>query len=169
MAKTRAIPEGQEGLIPHLVVKDAAKAIEFYKSAFGAEELSRLPSPDGRIMHAALRIASSHVFLADDFPEYCGGKSRNPAALGGTPITLHTYVNDVDAAIKRAQSAGATVKSPATDMFWGDRYGVVEDPFGHQWSLASHIKDVSPEEMSRGAQQMIAQAASGSNPGSGKK
>ena len=154
MAKTRPIPEGQEGLIPHLVVKDAAKAIQFYKSAFGAEELSRVPSPDGRIVHAALRIASTHVYLADDFPEFCGGKPRNPSALGGTPVTFHHYVNDTDAAIKRAQSAGATVKAPAQDMFWGDRYGVVEDPFGHQWAFATHIKDVTPDEIARGAREM---------------
>jgi PhnB protein len=155
MAKTRAIPEDKEGIIPHLVVRDAATAIEFYKKAFGAEEVMRLPAPDGRVLHAALAIGGTHVFLADDFPEWCGGKSRHPTALGGTPVTLHQYVNDVDAAIRRAQSAGATVKMPADDMFWGDRYGVIEDPFGHQWSLATHTRDVTPEEMSRAAKQMF--------------
>ena len=154
MAKARPIPEGQEGLIPHLVVNNAAKAIAFYKSAFGAEELSRVPSPDGRIAHASLRIASTHVYLSDDFPEFCGGKPRHPGALGGTPVTLHCYVNDVDAAIQRAQTAGATIKAPASDMFWGDRYGVVEDPFGHQWSIATHIKEVTPDDIARGAREM---------------
>jgi PhnB protein len=108
----------------------------------------RLPSPDGRIMHAALRIGSSHLFLADDFPEMCGGQSRHPRALKGTPTTIHRYVNDVD----------ATVKMPAQDMFWGDRYGVVEDPFGHQWSFATHIKDLTPEEIGRAAAQAFAQS-----------
>ena len=168
MTKTRPIPDGMEGLIPHLVVNDAAKAIEFYKAAFGAEELARVPSPDGRIMHAALRVAGSTVFLADEFPENCGGQSRSPTALKGTPVSLHNYVNDVDAAIGRALTAGATVKMPATDMFWGDRYGVVEDPFGHQWELATHVKDVSPEEMKRGAQEMAARAKSKS-PGPGQR
>jgi len=170
MAKTRPIPDGKEGIIPHLVVENAAKAIEFYKMAFGAEELSRVPSPDGRVLHAALRVGSSTVFLADDFPEWCGGKSRHPLALGGTPITLHQYVTDVDASIRRAHAAGAAVKAPAEDMFWGDRYGVVEDPFGHSWSLATHVKDLTPEEMARGAQQAFAQAAaSGKGPGPAKK
>ncbi len=105
-----------------------ADAIEFYKKAFGAEEVVRMPAPDGtRIMHAEIRIGARPVFLADDFPEYCGGKSQSPKALGGTPVTIHRYVENCDAAIKRAQQTGATVKMPAQDMFWGDRYGVVTD------------------------------------------
>src|SRR5438445_356023 len=115
------IPCGQENLIPHLVCDPCAAAIEFYKKAFGAEELSRMPSPDGRIMHAALRIGTSTLFLADDFPEYCGGTSQSPKSLKGTPVTIHRYVKDVDAAMKQAQDAGAVVVMPATDMFWGDR------------------------------------------------
>ena len=106
-----------------------------------------MPAPDGRIMHAAIRIGGSMVFLVDDFPEHCGGKSSTPIALGGTPVTLHHYVLDCDAAIKRAQDAGAKVQMPATDMFWGDRYGMVVDPYGHKWSFATHIKDLTPEEM----------------------
>ena len=125
-----------------------ADAIEFYKKAFGAEEIHRMPAPDGRrLMHAAIRLGNSFVFLADDFPEYCGGKESSPKALKGTPVTFHQYVRDCDAAIKRAADAGATVLMPAADMFWGDRYGVVTDPFGHNWAFATHIKDMTPAEM----------------------
>jgi uncharacterized glyoxalase superfamily protein PhnB len=146
------IPEGCEGLIPHLVVKGAGEAIEFYKKAFGAEELHRSPAPDGsRLMHAALAIGGRTLYLCDDFPEYCDGKERNPSALGGTPVTIHQYVRDTDAAIARAEKAGATVTMPAQDMFWGDRYGVVRDPYGHSWSFATHVKDVTPEEMEEAA------------------
>ena len=154
-----AIPAGHEGLIPHLVCDRCTEAIEFYKKAFGAEEIARMPAPDGkRIMHAAIQIGGQHVFLADDFPEYCGGKAQSPKALGGTPVTIHRYVKDCDAAIKRAQQAGATVKMPAEDMFWGDRYGVVVDPFGHTWSFATHIRDLSPDEIAKGAKAAFAQA-----------
>jgi len=146
------IPAGQEGLIPHLVCSPAADAIEFYKKAFGAEEVRRLPAPDGkRLMHAAIRIDGKYVFLADDFPEYCGGKSQSPKGLGGTPVTIHRYVRDCDAAIDRATKAGATVVMPAADMFWGDRYGLVTDPFGHSWSFATHLKDLTPEETAKAA------------------
>jgi len=145
------IPPGHENLIPHLVCDPCSEAIEFYKKAFGAEEIHRMPAPDGRkIMHAAIRIGQSFVFLVDDFPEFCEGKSQSPKALKGTPVTLHHYVANCDAAIKRAQDAGAAVVMPAQDMFWGDRYGVVIDPYGHKWSFATHIKDLTPDEM-RGA------------------
>jgi uncharacterized glyoxalase superfamily protein PhnB len=146
---TQPIPEGLEGLIPHLVLSDAAKAIDFYKRAFGAEELCRMPGPDGRIMHAQIRVGGKTIYLCDDFPEYCGGKARNPAALGGTGVTIHQYVKDCDAAVDRAAKAGATVTMPPADMFWGDRYGVLTDPFGHSWSFATHIKDLTPEEMAQ--------------------
>lgn len=150
---TAPIPAGREGLIPHLVCSPCAEAIEFYKKAFDAEEVFRMQAPDGnRIMHAAIEIGGRPVFLVDDFPEYCGGKSQTPAALGGTPVTIHRFVEDCDAAIQRAQEAGATVKMPAQDMFWGDRYGVVTDPFGHSWSLATHQRDLTPEEMAEGMQ-----------------
>lgn len=139
------------GLIPHLVCSSSADAIEFYKKAFGAEEITRVPAPDGkRMMHAAISIDGSQVMLADDFPEYCGGKSHTPQALGGTPVTIHRYVDDCDAAIERAEQAGATVTMPPADMFWGDRYGQVTDPFGHVWSLATHQKDLTPEEIVEG-------------------
>src|SRR4029079_14123140 len=122
-----------------------------YKKAFGAEEIMRMPSPDGKqLMHAQIRIGKSPIFLVDDFPEFCGGKSGTALSLKGTPVTLHHYVESCDAAIKRAADAGAKVEMPAMDMFWGDRYGMVVDPFGHKWSLATHIKDMTPEEMQAG-------------------
>lgn len=148
---TQPIPPGMENLIPHLVCSPCSEAIEFYKKAFDAEELHRTPTPDGqRIMHASIRIGGSVVFLNDDFPEYCGGKSQTPIGLGGTPVAIHHYVEDCDAAIQRAQEAGAKVQMPARDMFWGDRYGVVTDPYGHKWTFATHIADLTPEEMQAG-------------------
>ena len=150
-------PSGREGLVPHLVCDPCGDAIEFYKKAFGAEEVVRMPAPDGkRLMHAEITIVGRPVFLADDFPEFCGGKASSPHALGGTPVTIHRYVENCDAAIERAVQAGATIKMPAMDMFWGDRYGVVTDPFGHVWSLATHIRDLTPEEMASGMQAAFA-------------
>ncbi|MET0852152.1 MAG: VOC family protein [Candidatus Rokuibacteriota bacterium] len=157
---TRQIPAGREGLIAHLVCDPCADAIEFYKKAFGAEEVDRVLAPDGRrIVHAAIRIGGSFVFLVDDFPEFCGGKASSPKALGGTPVTIHRYVEDCDAAIKRAADAGATVTMPAGDMFWGDRYGVVTDPFGHSWSFATHVKDLTPAEVEAAMKEAFAQHA----------
>jgi PhnB protein len=147
---TQPIPPGHENLIPHLVCSPCSQAIDFYKKAFGAEEAHRMAGPDGRIMHAALRIGKSIVFLVDDFPEYCEGKSETATALKGTPVTIHHFVVDCDAAIKRAQDAGATVLMPAQDMFWGDRYGVIKDPYGHKWSFGTHLKDLTPDQI-RGA------------------
>lgn len=157
MAKTvQPIPPGQENIIPHLVCDRAADAIEFYKKAFGAEELSRSPAPDGkRLMHAAIRIGKTTIFLNDDFPEHCGGKSQTPLGLGGTTVAMHHYVTDCDAAVKRAADAGAKVVMPPADMFWGDRYGVVIDPFGHKWTFATHIKDTTPEEMQAAMKAMF--------------
>ncbi len=155
---TQPIPSGMENLIPHLVCNPCTEALEFYKRAFGAEELGRMPAPDGqRIMHASMRIGNSIIFLVDDFPEFCGGKSANPKALKGTPVSLHRYVADCDAAIERAQAAGATVEMPAADMFWGDRYGVVVDPFGHKWSFATHLQDLTPEETKSAMNDAFAQ------------
>jgi uncharacterized glyoxalase superfamily protein PhnB len=156
---TNPIPAGREGLIPHLVCERCADAIEFYKKAFGAEEVSRAPAPDGRrLMHAEISIGGRILFLVDDFPEFCGGKAGSPKALGGTPVTIHRYVPDCDAAIKRAEKAGATVKMPPDDMFWGDRYGVVTDPFGHNWSFATHLRDMTPEEIGKAMEEAFAQA-----------
>ena len=156
---TKSIPAEHQALIPHLVCTGAADAIAFYKKAFGAKEISRMPAPDGkRVMHAEIRIDGKSLFLCDDFPEYCGGKSESPKALGGTPVTIHRYVADCDAAMQRAVDAGATVKMPAMDMFWGDRYGVVVDPFGHTWSLATHQRDLTPEQIEKGMRESFAHA-----------
>jgi PhnB protein len=128
-------------VIPHVTSSDASKAIEFYKAAFGATEIRRHPSPDGqKLWFAELDIDGGRLYLNDDFPEMCGGKSRTPEALGGTPVTLHMGVADVDAAFNKAVAAGATAKMPPADMFWGDRYGVVTDPFGNDWSLSTPLK-----------------------------
>jgi uncharacterized glyoxalase superfamily protein PhnB len=155
---TQAIPAGQEGLIPNLVCSPCAEAIEFYKKAFGAEEVSRLPAPDGqRIMHAQIRVGKNFLFLADDFPDFCGGKSSTATALKGTPVTIHHYVEDCDAAVKRAQDAGATVIMPAADMFWGDRYAAVTDPYGHKWSFATRLKSLTPTEMQAAMREAFAQ------------
>ena len=141
-------------LTPHLVIKDAGKAMDFYKAAFGAEEMMRMPTQDGRLMHGAMKIGDSMIMLADEFPEW-DACSKSPLTLGGTPVTLHLQVADVDALTKRAIAAGATVKMPVQDMFWGDRYGVVTDPFGHSWSIATTIKEMSPQEMQAAAQQAM--------------
>jgi uncharacterized glyoxalase superfamily protein PhnB len=127
---------------PHLVCEGAAAAIDFYKKAFGAEEVARLPGPDGKLMHASIRIGDSAILLNDDFPEY---GSRGPKALKGSPVTIHLYVKDVDAVVARAVKAGAKVTMPVADQFWGDRYGMLEDPFGHRWSVATHVKDIDPK------------------------
>lgn len=132
----------------HLVVDDAAAAIEFYKQAFGAEEMGRIAGPDGRIVHAALIVNGAMVMLNDDFPEMTGGKSMTPTSLGGSGVTIHLqFPDDVDARFQRALDAGATVVAPLEDQFWGDRYGVLRDPSGHFWSLAHQVREVSMEEL----------------------
>jgi PhnB protein len=138
---------------PHLVVDDGAAAIDFYVKAFDAVELGRVPGPDGKLMHAALQINGATVMLNDDFPEYNDGKSSTPTALGGTPVTIHLTVTDVDTKFQRAVDAGATVVAPLQDQFWGDRYGVLRDPFGHQWSLGQPVREVSPEEIAEAMKQ----------------
>lgn len=152
-SQVKPIPEGMHSLSPHLVCSGAADAIAFYEKAFGAIAMGRLDGPQGKVMHAMLRIGDSFLMLADEFPDY---RSFGPTTLKGTPVTLHLYVEQVDAAFQRALDAGAVVKMPLQDMFWGDRYGVVEDPFGHRWSLATHIRDVSPDEMRQAMQQQSA-------------
>jgi uncharacterized glyoxalase superfamily protein PhnB len=153
-AKVRPIPEGFHSITPHISVHDAAGAIDFYKRAFGAEELHRMPMPNGdKIMHAAIRIGDSVIMMNDEFPEM---KCLGPRALGGSPVTLHLYVENVDATFKRAVDAGCTVMMPLEDAFWGDRYGKVTDPFGHQWSLATHIKDPSEKELTDAAAKAFA-------------
>jgi len=140
----KAIPEGMHSVTPHLVCAGAANAIEFYKKAFNAVEVARMPGPNGSLMHAAVRIGDSTVMLVDEFPDW---KSFGPNKLGGSPVTIHLYVQDADATFNQAVAAGATVRMPPADMFWGDRYGQITDPFGHIWSIATHVKDMTPEEM----------------------
>ncbi|MEJ2509602.1 MAG: VOC family protein [Gammaproteobacteria bacterium] len=147
--KVNPIPDGMHAVTPHLICAGAAQAIEFYTRAFGAVELSRLPDPQGRLLHASLRIGDSTVMLTDEFPEW---GSLGPKSLEGTPVTIHLYVDDADAFLERAVEAGAKVTMPLEDMFWGDRYGVLEDPFGHKWSVATHVRDVTPEEIQQAVQ-----------------
>lgn len=146
-SKVQPIPEGMHSLTPHLIVAGAADAIEFYKKAFGAVELMRLPGPDGRLMHASVRIGDSALMLVDEMPEY---GALGPRALKGSPITIHLYSTDVDATVAQAVAAGAKVTMPVAEMFWGDRYGQLEDPFGHRWSVATHTRDLTPEEIRQG-------------------
>jgi PhnB protein len=149
MANTvRAIPEGSEGATPYLAIKGAAAAIEFYKKAFGATEKMRMVGPDGRIGHAEIQIGKAKLELADEHPEI---GFLSPQTLGGSPVTIHIYVEDVDALAAQAEAAGAKVRRPVADQFYGDRGGQFEDPFGHMWFFATHKEDVSPEEMRKRA------------------
>ena len=145
------IPQGMHSVTPHLVCAGAAQAIEFYKQAFGAEEGARLPGPDGRLMHASVKIGDSQVMLVDEMPEW---GALGPKSLKGSPVTIHLYVEDVDSFVARAVKAGAKVTMPLADQFWGDRYGKLEDPFGHHWSVATHVRDVSMEEVQNAMRQM---------------
>ena len=149
MAKVSAVPAGYHTVTPYFSVQGAAKAIEFYKQAFGAEELYRFDMPDGRLGHAELQIGDSRVMLADDMPEVPEAIARSPRALGGTTFGMHLYVEDVDARVQRATAAGAKIRRPLTNQFYGDRSATVEDPFGHLWTLASRVEEVSDEEMRR--------------------
>ena len=151
---TQAIPKGYHTVTPSIFVAGAAKAIEFYKKAFRAEEVMRFPGPDGKIMHAEIRIGDSTIMLGDEMPEQ-GGKS--PKTIGGTPVSFFVYRDNVDAEWKRAVDAGAKPIQPLADQFWGDRTGCLEDPFGHKWWLAQHIQDLTPEELQKGAESMFAQ------------
>jgi PhnB protein len=141
----KRVPDGYHRVTPHLTVRDAAKMIEFYGKAFGAEEMQRALGPDGKtIMHASLRIGDSVVFLNDEFPEM---GAFSPLSTKGTPVTLHLSVEDADKQFQQALSAGAEVVMPLADQFWGDRYGIVKDPSGHQWSIAHHVEDLTPEQI----------------------
>ncbi|MEE8143413.1 MAG: VOC family protein [Planctomycetota bacterium] len=153
----KAVPDGFRTVTPHLIVNDGNAAIEFYKRAFNAEELCRMPGPEGKVMHAELKIGDSVVMLADEF----GGASAAPKSLNGTTFTCHLYVEDADAAFQRAVEAGAQVIMPVTDMFWGDRYGKVKDPFGHEWSVATHTEDLTPEEITQRGAKFMANFESG--------
>ena len=150
-AKVKSIPDGMHTVSPHLVCDDAADAIEFYKKAFNAVEVMRVPGADGKLMHALIMICGSSVMLVDENPAW---GMLGPKSLKGTPVTIHLYAEDVDAFVARAVAAGAKVTMAVADMFWGDRYGVIEDPFGHAWSVACHIRDVSIEELQQAALNM---------------
>jgi uncharacterized glyoxalase superfamily protein PhnB len=152
----KPIPDGYDALIPYIVVRDAAKAIEFYKEVFGATELVRMPSPDGKkIMHAEIKIRGHVLMLGEEYPEM-GVLAPQPNVL--PPVGVMYYVPDVDALYKKAVAKGAKALMPPMDMFWGDRYGKFADPFGHQWAVATHLKDVSPEEMAKGAAEWAKKA-----------
>jgi PhnB protein len=151
------VPEGYHTLIPYLAVDDAAKAIEYYEKAFGATERARMDGPDGKIGHAELEIGDSVFMLSDPFPQ---SSVKSPKEAGATTSSIFMYSEDVDAAIERAVEAGATIEQEPTDMFWGDRFGSVADPFGHRWAIATHIEDVSPEEMAERGKAAMAEMLS---------
>jgi PhnB protein len=153
----KPIPDGYHTVSPYLAVEDAAAAIEYYKKAFGATERVRMDAPGGTIGHAELEIGDSVVMLSDPFPQ---ATTRPPSELGGTSASVFMYVEDVDAVVRKAVDAGATVEMEVADQFWGDRFGTVKDPFGHLWSIATHVEDVPPEEMAERAKQAMAAMAS---------
>jgi PhnB protein len=152
-AAEHAAEHGVHPVTPHLTCNGAADAIEFYKKAFGAEEMVRLPRPDGRLMHACIRINGSSIMLVDAFPEMNG---RGPDALGGSPVSIHLTVDDADAWVERAEKAGATVTMPVAEQFWGDRFGMVTDPFGHVWSFGTPVRTLTEAELREAAAAAIA-------------
>ena len=153
MGKVNPIPPGNHTITAGLVVRNAKKAIEFYKTAFGAKALDVMLGPDGGVMHAELKIGDTKIYLGDELPDK---GAVSPQTLGGSPVSLNIYTEDCDAMFNRALSAGATVKMPLADMFWGDRYGKLTDPFGHEWGVATHKEDVSREEMERRGKEAMA-------------
>jgi PhnB protein len=154
---TKPIPEGYNTVTPYLAVDDAARAIEYYKKAFGAKERARMEAPDGKIGHAELEIGDSMVMLSDPFPH---ASTKPPKELGGTSGSVFMYVEDVDAVVKKAVDEGATITMEVADQFWGDRFGSIQDPFGHSWAIATHVEDVPPEEMAERAKEAMASMAS---------
>ena len=149
----KPIPQGFHSATPYLTLNDAGRAIDFYKRAFGAQEMTRMKGPDGKIGHAEIKIGDSIIMLADEMPS---SGSRSPQSLGGTTTGIFLYVENVDTVFNQAVSAGAKVEAPVADMFWGDRYGRLKDPFGHSWSVATHKEDVAPAEMSKRMQEFAA-------------
>lgn len=157
----KPIPDGFYSITPHIIVSDGAKAIDFYKKAFGAQEKERFMTPDGKaVMHAQLKIGNSMVMLGNEFPPTC----LSPKSRGGTSVSLYLYVENADAVFERAVKAGCTVKMPMTDQFWGDRYGQVEDPFGHQWSIATHKQDLTQDQIAANAKTFFTNMAKKSAP-----
>ena len=151
-AKVKPIPDGYRSVTPYLIIKDAAQAIEFYKKAFNARERLRVPGPDGKVMHAEIEIGDSVIMLGDECPEM---GALGPAIIGGSPVSIHLYVDDVDKMFAQTLAAGARQERPLQNQFYGDRSGGLVDPFGHKWHLAQHIEDVSPEEMDRRMKEMM--------------
>jgi PhnB protein len=149
MSKVNAIPEGYEGAAPYLIIKGAARALEFYKNAFGASEVMRMPGPGGTVGHAEIKIGKAIIMLADEFPDM---NCKSPQSFGGSPVSIMVYVQDVDTFIDRAVSAGAKVLRPVANQFYGDRSCSLEDPFGVQWHFATHVEDVPPDEMAKRAE-----------------
>jgi PhnB protein len=158
--QVKPVPPGYHTVTPYLTLSDAASAIDFYKQAFGATEVVRMNGPDGKIGHAEIKIGDSMLMLGDERP---GNAARSPQSLGGSTAGIFLYVDNVDAVFDTAVKAGAKVDLPLTDMFWGDRYGKLSDPFGHQWALATHIEDVAPEEMEKRMRAATPQAAAQAN------
>ncbi len=152
MANVKPIPDGYPQVSPYLCVDGAAAAIEFYGQVFGATERMRMPGPDGKVGHAEIQIGDAVIMLSDEFPE---GGVRSPRSVGGTPVMISVYVDDVDSVFERAVSSGAQALRPVEDQFYGDRVGQFEDPFGHRWSVATHVEDVPPEEMGRRAAEAM--------------
>jgi len=151
MPKVSPIPEGMTAVTPHLICAGADAAIDFYKKAFGAVEHARMPGPDGKLMHGQISIGGAPIMLVDENPQW---NALGPKTLKGSPVTIHLYVNDVDKFVDHAVKSGATLKMPIQDMFWGDRFATLEDPFGHSWSVATHTRDVTPEEMKEAMKAM---------------
>jgi PhnB protein len=154
--KVSPIPQGYHTITPYLVVKDGSRALEYYQKAFGATNVNRMDGPDGKIMHAEFKIGDSMMMLSDEM-----GPNKSPQSLGGSPVGIFLYVDDVDSVFNKAVQAGAKADMPPQDMFWGDRYGRLTDPFGHNWALATHIEDVAPEEMGKRAEDFMSQMAQG--------
>lgn len=150
----KAIPEGYEGATPYLIIKDATRALEFYKKAFGAAELMRIPAPGGTVGHAEIKIGKAIIMLADGFPAM---NCKSPQSFGGSPVSMMLYVQDVDAFVERAVVAGAKLLRPVKNQFYFDRSGSLEDPFGHQWHIATHVEDVPPDEMAKRAEAFMKQ------------
>jgi PhnB protein len=154
--EVKAIPDGYHSVTPYLVVQGAAQAIDFYRRAFGAQEIMRMDGPGGKLTHAEIRIGDSVIMLSDEMP---GATVRSPQSVGGTTASIFVYLEDVDSVFKRAEAAGAKVVMPLANQIWGDRYGTLADPFGHVWSLATHVEDVAPEEISRRMREFMAKRA----------
>jgi PhnB protein len=154
MSKVPHIPKGYNSITPYLIINGAAKAIEYYKKVFGATEIIRMPGPDGRIGHAELKFGDSHIMLADENPAMGQGHT-SATTVGGSPVSIYLYIEDVDNVVKRAVAEGATILKPVQDQFYGDRSGFIRDPFGHLWGVATHVEDVSADEMERRMKKLM--------------